>query len=122
VTKDEFEELVQDAFDMLPDRFRTTIENLRVVVEDEPDARNHLRNVRGRGKLLGLYQGIPLNRRGTDYGAYPVVPDTVTLFKRNIEETGATNDEVRKTIRDVLIHEIGHYYGMTEEDLRRAGY
>jgi predicted Zn-dependent protease with MMP-like domain len=122
VTKEEFEETLQEAFDLLPERFRSTIENVRVVVEEDPDRDIHLKHVRGRGMLLGLYQGVPLNRRGTEYGAYPVIPDTITLFKRNIESAASTDEEIRVCIRDVLMHEIGHYYGMTEEEIRRAGY
>lgn len=122
MTKEDFEEIVQEAFDLLPERFRATIENVRVVVEEDPDEDLHLRHVRGRGRLLGLYQGIPLNRRGAEYGVYPVVPDTISLFKKNIESVATTDDQIRICIRDVLIHEIGHYYGMTEDELRRAGY
>jgi predicted Zn-dependent protease with MMP-like domain len=72
--------------------------------------------------LLGLYEGIPLTRRGVDYGMYPVVPDRITLFKQNIEIIARDEQELRAKIREVLIHEIGHYYGMSETEIRRAGY
>ena len=122
VNRETFEEVVQEAFDMLPDRFRAAIDNVRVVVEPEPDPRVHLRRGRGGGLLLGLYQGVPLSHRGTGYGVYPVVPDTITLFQKNIEVVAVTDDEIRRCIRDVLIHEIGHYFGMSEDEIRRAGY
>ncbi len=72
--------------------------------------------------LLGLYEGIPLSKRGSDYGVYPVIPDTITLFQRNIESVSRSEAEVRKRIREVLIHEIGHYFGMTDAEIRKAGY
>ena len=72
--------------------------------------------------LLGLYEGIPLTRRGAEYGVYPVVPDTITLYQKNIEAVSRSDEEVRGTIRDVLIHEIGHYFGMTDAEIRKAGY
>ena len=72
--------------------------------------------------LLGLYEGIPLNKRGSSYGVYPAVPDKITLYKQNIEQVARTDAGLRAKIRDVLIHEIAHYFGMNEEEVRQAGY
>jgi predicted Zn-dependent protease with MMP-like domain len=72
--------------------------------------------------LLGLYEGVPLSRRGTSYGAYPVVPDRITLFQRNIEATAGSEEELRERIREVMVHEIAHHFGMSEKEIRDAGY
>ncbi len=119
----EFERVVQEAFDALPEKFRETIENVHIVVEDLPDpAANRRRGFRPGTLLLGLYEGIPLKHRGTSYGMYPSVPDKITLYRKNIEAVAGTDEEVRACIRDTLIHEIGHYFGMSEAEIRRAGY
>ena len=120
---EEFERVAEEAFEALPDSFKARIENVRIVVEDLPQE-EQLRKV-GAGShdsLLGLYQGVPLNHRRTGYGSYPIVPDTITLFKRNIESVCRQESQVRERIREVLIHEIAHYFGMTEEEIRQAGY
>jgi len=121
--REEFEKIAQEEFDALPEKFRSSIDNVHVVVEDVDSA-----GVRGRAgvyagsMLLGLYEGIPLTRRGVDYGMFPVVPDRITLFKRNIESVATSHEEIRARIREVLIHEVAHYFGMSEKEIRRAGY
>jgi predicted Zn-dependent protease with MMP-like domain len=121
--REEFERIAQEEFDALPDTFRTSIENVHVVIEEVDSSLTRKRaGVYAGGFLLGLYEGIPLTRRGTDYGMFPVVPDRITLFKRNIESIAATKEEVRARIREVLIHEVAHYFGMTEKEIRKAGY
>ncbi len=120
---EEFERIAEEAYEALPDSFKSKIENVRIVVEDLPRD-DQLRTVgaASRYSLLGLYQGVPLNKRLTGYGSYPTVPDTITLFKRNIESVARQDAHVRERIREVLIHEIAHYFGMTEEEIRQAGY
>ena len=120
---EEFERIAEEAYEALPDAFRRRIENVRIVVEDLPgDEQLKKVGLTSRYSLLGLYQGVPLSRRQSGYGAYPVTPDTITLFKRNIESATRRDSEVRERIREVLIHEIAHYFGMTEEEIRHAGY
>ena len=120
---DEFERVAQAEFDHLPEKFRSAIDNVRIVVaEDAPRTLSIRKGYSPRGVLLGLYEGIPLTRRGTGYGMYPVTPDTITLFQRSIESVSRTDQEVRALIRDTLIHEIGHYFGMSEREIRDAGY
>jgi predicted Zn-dependent protease with MMP-like domain len=123
MTREEFEHIVQEAFDSLPERFRASVENVRVIVEDKESPRTRERvGVRSGSMLLGLYEGIPLTRRGSHYGMAPAIPDTITLYQRNIEAVVRTRHEVSGVISDVLIHELGHYFGMNEEEIRRAGY
>jgi predicted Zn-dependent protease with MMP-like domain len=118
-----FEKLVEHAFERLPDRFKEAIENVGIVVEDYPsDEIVKTLGLRSRDTLLGLYQGIPHSSRTTWYGMTPVVPDRISLFKPNIEARQKNDDEIERAIYDVLVHEIGHYFGMNEEEIRAAGY
>ncbi|HCV43405.1 MAG TPA: Zn-dependent protease [Bacteroidetes bacterium] len=119
----EFERIAEEEYDALPEGFKSRIHNVRVIVEELPRD-DQLRKVSAasRYSLLGLYEGVPLNHRNTGYGTYPIVPDTITLFKHNIESVVAGDVRVRVKIREVLIHEIGHYFGMTEDEVRKAGY
>ena len=120
MTREKFEEIVQRAFDTLPESFKHRIENVQIVVEDIPstDAQNQTRS-RKHG-LLGLYQGVPLTHRGTSYGMYPVAPDKITLYQENIERTCTTDQEIEYRIVEVLFHELGHYFGMSEKEVRDA--
>jgi predicted Zn-dependent protease with MMP-like domain len=120
---EEFERVVSEVFEGLPDLFRRNIDNVHIAVEDAPpEGVGRRRGVRSGGVLLGLYEGVPLTRRGSWYGMAPVLPDRITLFKANLEAFSRTREELRENIRDTLIHEIGHYYGMTERQIRAAGY
>ena len=106
--RERFAELVREALDDLPPIFRNKMSNVDVVVEEEPIAQK---------TLLGLYQGVPFKHRGVWYGN--VLPDKITLFKKNIERVSQTEDEIKEWVRKVLIHEIGHYFGFSEADLQR---
>jgi predicted Zn-dependent protease with MMP-like domain len=121
--REEFEQVAQEAFEALPEELQERVENLHIVVEDQPGMeivrRMHLPSP---GSLLGLYEGIPLTRRNTNYGVSPVVPDKITLYRKNIVRVAGTDARIRATIRDVLIHEIAHHYGMDEDQIRDAGY
>ncbi|OLD60432.1 MAG: hypothetical protein AUI33_15640 [Ignavibacteria bacterium 13_1_40CM_2_61_4] len=118
-----FEQIVGRVFDRLPEKFKSAIDNVGVFVEDYP-ADEVVASLRLPSKyhLLGLYQGIPLTARGTWYGMSPVPPDKISLYRKNIERAGSTDQEIEEQIYEVLVHEIGHYFGMTEEQIRAAGY
>lgn len=120
---EEFERLAQEAFDSLPKELQERVENVHIVVEEQPGM-DTVRKMRlpSPGSLLGLYEGIPLTRRDSNYGVFPVVPDKITLYRKNIARVAGTDDRIRVTIRDVLIHEIAHHYGMDEDQIRDAGY
>jgi predicted Zn-dependent protease with MMP-like domain len=119
----DFERLVEESFELLPEKFRNAIENVGVVVEQYPSdelvGSMHLRSKRD---LLGLYQGIPLTKRGMWYGMSPVTPDRISLYQANIEAVCRTEGELKAKVAEVLIHEIGHYFGMNEKEIRDAGY
>jgi predicted Zn-dependent protease with MMP-like domain len=121
--REEFEAAAQRVFDALPAPFRDAIDNVRIVVEDVPaGSRERMKGYRPGTLLLGLYEGIPLTRRGSWYGMAPVIPDTITLYRKNIEAIAASPEEIPGILRDTLIHEIGHYFGMSESQIRAAGY
>jgi predicted Zn-dependent protease with MMP-like domain len=123
MTRNEFENIAQEAYDTLPIFFKEKIDNVRILVEDYPSEQD-LRSVRLKSKhqLLGLYHGIPTNHRGTWYGTTPLLPDSIFLFQKNIEAVCTNDEEVSQKIQEVLIHEIAHYFGMNEAQVRAAGY
>ncbi|HEY2931206.1 MAG TPA: metallopeptidase family protein [Acidobacteriota bacterium] len=112
VTEERFRELVRRAIDDLPPRFREKLENVEIIVEDRPTAEQQ---GRFRGMLLGLYHGIPQPRRSTFIPFIP--PDMIFLFKKNIESICDDETALERQIRATLLHEIGHHFGMSEEDL-----
>jgi predicted Zn-dependent protease with MMP-like domain len=116
MTRETFEKLVAEAIELIPARFRREMQNLAVVVEDEPSTEllEEL-EIEPPDSLYGLYQGIPLPERAWGHGN--VLPDRVTLFQKIIEEDAADEDEVRDVIGETLIHEVGHYFGLSEEEI-----
>jgi predicted Zn-dependent protease with MMP-like domain len=119
----EFEAIAEEEFAALPPAFLERLENVHVVVEEMDSRRTRGRaGIRSGGFLLGLYEGVPIHKRGTDYGMYPVLPDRITLFQRNIERVASNAEEIRTVIRETLIHEIAHHFGMSEKEIRDAGY
>ncbi len=122
MTHEDFERVVAEVFEGLPELFRNSIKNVHIVIEDAvPERLGKRRGTRG-SILLGLYEGVPLPRRGFDCGMAPVLPDRITLFKDNLEAFSASEVQLRENIRETLLHEIGHYYGMSERQIRAAGY
>lgn len=116
MTRARFEHLVTEAITLIPKRFRREMRNLAVVVEDEPgqDLLDEM-EVEPPDSLYGLYQGTPLPERTWDFGN--ALPDRITLYQRSIEEGSEDEDDVRAIIGETLIHEIGHYFGLSEEEI-----
>jgi len=109
-----FVALVDEVFQSLPRRFKKYIQNLAVLVEDRPRPSSRLD---GRsGFLLGLYHGLPYKDRGATYGS--PVPDVIVIYQEPIERLSASEDEVRSRVRQVVLHEVGHYFGLNEKELR----
>lgn len=113
-----FEQYINEAIAEVPKVVRDKIINVGFVVEDSVRAaRQTERQIKSRGMLLGLYQGVPLPKRSAYYSG--VLPDKITLFKDSIEHlAGLDLKRIRQTIRHVVHHEIGHYLGMNEQQVR----
>ncbi|HLE31073.1 MAG TPA: metallopeptidase family protein [Bacteroidota bacterium] len=118
MTRKEFEDIAQEAFDSLPDQFREKVDNVSIVVEDYPSLDLQESLGTDESSLLGLYQGVPYGYRGTWYGTFPTVPDTIFLFQKNIEAECRGEEMIRRKIAEVLYHELGHYFGMSEKEVR----
>jgi predicted Zn-dependent protease with MMP-like domain len=104
----DFEECLEAAVASLPHGLRTFMSNVAIVVEDEPPAGM---------PLLGLYQGIPLTRRGSGYGG--VLPDKITIYRGPLERLyGDDPERVRTEIRRVVLHEVAHHFGISDQRLR----
>jgi predicted Zn-dependent protease with MMP-like domain len=117
LTVEYFRELVEEAIDTIPLKFARQVRNLAIVIEDEPsdDLLDDMEVEEG-DSLLGLYQGTPLNERGWGYGNQ--LPDRITLFQHSIEdECNDDEEEIIIAIGETLIHELGHYFGMSEEEI-----
>lgn len=109
---DRFDDLVAEAIDGLPAWVLERLDNVEILVEEEspPDGR----------ALLGLYEGIPLTRRGLGYSG--VLPDRITLFRRTIESQARTRTELRHLIRETVVHEVAHYFGISDDRLDELGW
>jgi predicted Zn-dependent protease with MMP-like domain len=119
MTQEQFEDIAEEAFHNLPEKFKDAIDNVEIVVEDVPTGEDRRHQERG-GMLLGLYTGVPLPKRGTWYGSTPILPDRIILYRKNIEAICSGEKEIRHQIFVTLYHEIGHYFGMTEAEIRRS--
>jgi predicted Zn-dependent protease with MMP-like domain len=116
VDRAKFEAIVADALGSIPDDFRDAMRNIAIVVEDEP-SRQLLREMEidPPDSLFGLYQGTPLTERGWDYGN--TLPDRILLFQGPHEREAEDEDDLVVSVGETLIHEIGHYFGMSEEEI-----
>ena len=114
-----FEELVLEAVEALPERFRARLVNVDIEVRDwpSPEELQSARVPAGR-MLLGLYVGIPYTRRGRYQVA---LPDRIFIYQRSIERLCRSDDEVRERVGRVIKHEIAHHFGLTDADLRGSG-
>ncbi|MCX8159324.1 MAG: metallopeptidase family protein [Candidatus Saccharicenans sp.] len=107
LSRDRFQELVEEALKNIPLPYVRQMKNVAVLVEDFPPPGQN---------LLGLYHGVPLKDRGSYYGNVP--PDVIVLYKFPIESLCQNENQVREKIREVLWHEVGHYFGLDEKTLR----
>ncbi len=119
----EFEKIIAEEFPKaVPEKFRDKIKNVGILVEDEPSAELlRERGLLGKETLLGLYSGVPLTLRGDSYGIGMVIPDTITLYQIPIEEMAGSHDpdKVRIVVRETLWHEVGHYFGLSDDEIEK---
>lgn len=116
LTDQEFDVLITRAMDELPQEYIKGLDNVAIVMADEPtDEQKHKMKLRENTILLGLYEGIPLTQRGAGYTF--VLPDKITLFKHSILRVTRTETEVFEQIKRTLWHEIAHYYGLNHAQM-----
>ena len=116
MTKERFTRLVEEALREIPRRFRRAMHNVAVVVEDEPPP--HVlaeMGIEPPDTLFGLYQGTPLPERSWSHGN--TLPDRISIYQNPIEDACADDDEIRDCVAETVIHEFGHYFGMSEEQI-----
>lgn len=119
--RDEFEKLVADGYALIPDKFREEIANVAILIEDvaSPSVRRE-QELAPDETLLGLYRGVPLTARGSEYGVGVTMPDTITLYQAAIEEEAEGDPErIRQVVADTIWHEFAHHFGLDEDAVRR---
>jgi predicted Zn-dependent protease with MMP-like domain len=116
MTRKQFERLVDFALSQIPERFKDAIQNVAVVVEDEPtqEVLDDMEIEPG-DTLYGLYHGTPLTERGWNDGSR--LPDTISIYQRPIEEDAEDEEDMLAIIAETVIHEFGHYFGLSEEEI-----
>lgn len=116
MTRNEFRKLVDEALESIPAQFRDAMQNIAIVIEDEPTPEELADvGIEPPDTLLGLYQGTPLTERQWAHGN--VLPDKITLYQGPIEDSSEDDDDIVVAIGETLIHEIGHYFGLSEEEI-----
>lgn len=123
-----FRKLVEEAWHNVPAHFASQIKNVALLIEEVPsEVVRESEGLLGEDTLLGLYQGIARTERGSDYGVGGTLPDTITLFRlpllkeaQTLQELHALSEEeaLRLAIAETLWHEVGHYFGLTEEEIQ----
>lgn len=116
MTSQRFARLVEEALRDIPRRFRDEMRNVAVVVEDEPPP--HVladMEIEPSDSLFGLYQGTPLPERTWGYGN--TLPDRISIYQIPIEEACADDEEIRDCVAETVIHEFGHYFGLSEDEI-----
>lgn len=116
LSDDVFEKIVADGIDAIPEKYGQHIDNVAFVVEDEPSEQQRKKlNLRCHETLFGLYEGVPLTRKG---GNYPyMLPDKITIFKKPIEAVSQTLEDVQRQVRKTIWHEVAHYFGLDHDQI-----
>jgi predicted Zn-dependent protease with MMP-like domain len=118
MTRPEFETLVERALRTLPRPFKDRISNVAIVVEDWADDETlEQLGIEPPDTLYGLYRGVDITRRDSTYGN--VLPDAISIYQGPIEEDCADEEEMAELVRETVIHEIGHYFGLDDDTMHR---
>lgn len=116
ISTDEFAQLVNEAIAEVPDDFRSLLQNIAVIVEEEPSDSDFADyDLDDDEELFGVYRGIPLPDRHHDMVG--TMPDQIAIFRRPILRNCSTREEALEEIRDTVVHEIGHYFGLSDEEM-----
>jgi len=115
--REKFEKLAEEALAQIPKKFKKLISNLAVIVEEKASREIFERTgSTPLSSILGHYHGVPFKHRGPFYGNIP--PDVIVIYQKPIESICSTEEEIKKKVREVVFHEIGHYFGLSEKELR----
>jgi len=115
---DNFEKLVREGIDTIPQEHLKKLDNVEIVIEDNPTSEQIKKlKLRKNYSLLGLYEGIPKTER---WGYAQVLPDKITIFKNQIEKIAQSEEEIKQLVKETVWHEIAHHFGMNEESVRKA--
>lgn len=120
MTDAEFEKLVAEGIDALPEKFRKLMENVVVLIEDEPP--EDAQDPHGHTTIFGLYEGVPVTERGSEYSE---LPDKITIFKNSILAHYSDPQDIRECVENTVWHEVAHHFGFDEawvheEEIRRG--
>jgi predicted Zn-dependent protease with MMP-like domain len=118
-SKAQFEQLVEEALAELPEQFASFLEEVAIEIRDRPTAEQR-RRAGARGLLLGLYQGRPRTVRSVEDSG--TLPDVIYIFQEPVEAVSETQEQLVRQVRITVLHEIGHHFGLSEEDLDELGY
>ncbi len=115
--REKFDSLVEEALDQIPAKFTKLFENINVQVKDRAPQDVHEQTGNSHHSLiLGTYHGVPYKHRGPYYGNTP--PDVITIYQKSIEDICISEEDVKNKIIEVVLHEVGHYFGLKEKDLK----
>ncbi len=115
--REKFEKLAEEALAQIPKKFKKLISNLAVIVEEK--ASREIFEKTGStplSSILGHYHGVPFKHRGPFYGN--ISPDVIVIYQKSIESICSAEEEIKKKVREVVFHEIGHYFGLSDKELR----
>ena len=119
VSRKDFEKMVEKGIDAIPEKFIKKLDNVSIVVEDEPSlAQKRKLRLHNHDLLFGLYEGIPKTKRGWNYGG--VLPDKITIFKNPMLAVAYNAKDIEEMIRDTVWHEVAHHFGFDEARVRTA--
>ena len=119
LSTDSFEQLVREAIESLPERFLDHLDNVLVVVEQQPSQEQRESNrLSANETLFGLYEGVPMTERGS-YS--PMMPDRITIFQRPLERYCESEEELVHQVRDTVVHEVAHFFGIDDDRLHELG-
>ncbi len=115
---EKFEQLVNEGIKDIPQKFLDKLNNVGIVVEDNPTLEQLKKlKIRKNYVLFGLYEGIPKTKR---WGYADVLPDKITIFKNPIEKSAQSEEEIKRIVKETVWHEIAHHFGMNEKEVREA--
>ena len=119
LNRKEFEKIIKEGIKAIPEKFLRKLENVAIVIEDEPTpAQKKKLNIHSGWTLFGLYEGVPQLERGANYSA--VLPDKITIFQNPIEAGARDGKDIKEIVKNTVWHEIAHHFGMYEARVHQA--